>query len=336
MHRQLCYLLGVLALFSGGALQARDAATQSNPPQPSQQGGVPVYVDDGVSSECINRTTDSIWITLRRLIVTKPPDGWFTHQTDVAIYLNPTVVTEDAKSLTFPLLTKGAYGAYAPGQVSLPIDYTIVSSLALKQSSATYTGVHLEVTLLNENSRNRWGNALSVLADVTKKLPIPSNPYTQGASYLLDFTNKVVEQDLQTLTKSSAADVAKSGILDLTFDPTGKCKGDFAKTGTAAFLQSDGPLGSGHVDLGKLTSYCFRAQLRPAFVLEEAPAPAGGNCSGLPAGTAFTTVTNNYVAFYVNALVVPKTLAGVPAALRMAAETRCVNNGTPRAQCLTQ
>jgi len=85
---------------------------------------------------------------------------WFTNQSDIALYLNPTLTTSTAKPPTFPLLTKVSYQDAAAGQVSLPVEYTLVDSLSLKQASATYTGIQLEVTLLNENSRSSWGRRL--------------------------------------------------------------------------------------------------------------------------------------------------------------------------------
>jgi hypothetical protein len=298
-------------------------------------GGVVVYVDDGVAQQCVNRSTDSIWVTLRRLIVTKPPDGWFTSQKDIAVYLNPTLATTGAKAPSFPLLTKVSYGDSPAGQVSIPIEYTIIDSYSLNQGSATYTGLQVDVTLLNENSRSKWGEALSSLEGVTKKLPIPvSNPYVQGAGYLLDFANNLIDGDIKSLTSKNASDVAKSGAISLTFSPDGQCVGDFASTGTAAILQASGPAGDGHVDIGNLVQYCLAADLRPTFSLKEAPLPAGGNCKALPAGTQFKAVTNNYAAFFVNAVKTPKTLAGLNAKERAVAETRCSNNGVPKATCL--
>jgi hypothetical protein len=301
------------------------------------QGGVTVYVDDGVAPKCVNRTSDSVWLTLRRLIVTKPPNGWFTNQTDIAVYLNPTMAATGTKSATFPLLTKAAYGAAGPGQTSIPLDYTLVDSFSLKQGSVGYTALQLDVTLMNENSKNRWGKALSQLADVTKNLPIPAtNPYVEGAGYLLEFANNLIDGEITTLTNSNASDIARSGSLAFTFSPDGSCGGDFAQAGTAAILQSVGPPGDGHVDLDKVANYCFKAQLKPIFTLLEAPNSTGADCKTLPAATQYKAVTNNYIAFFLNAVTTPKTLAGMDPKQRKDAETRCMNNGVPKATCLTR
>jgi hypothetical protein len=188
---------------------------------------------------------------------------------------------------------------------------------------------------LNKNSRNTWGAALTALAGVTKKLPIPaSNPYVQGAGYLLDFANGLIDADITSLNKGNATDIAKSGSLAFTFSPTGQCTGDFAQAGTAAIVQSTGPAGEGHVDIDKALQYCFRAQLRPIFTLTEAANPSGGDCKALPATTRFQAVTNNYIAFFLNAVKTPRTLAGLDPKERQDAETRCANNGLSKASCL--
>lgn len=161
------------------------------------------------------------------------------------------------------------------GQVSVPIEYTIIDGLQIKQGAVVYTGISLELTLLNKRGRNKWGNALQALSDVTnsKKLPIPASPITQAAGYLLDYANTAVTKDLGS---ENTDDKAKSTALAFNFDPTGKCSGnagdgsDFERTGTVAIVQSEGSPGEGLVDIKQVNNYCWAAELKPAFILKVA------------------------------------------------------------------
>jgi len=74
----------------------------------------------------------------------------------------------------------------------------------------------------------------------------------------------------------------------------GACNGDFETTGTVAVVQAaPEPLGEGFIDTGSPTDYKFRADLKPAFVLQFCKKDASGNC------TKFGDVQNDYIGFYI-------------------------------------
>lgn len=323
------------------ALCAACCAAELPPAQ--KQGAVPIRVESR-HPVCINASTDRVWLTLRR-VVTQKKSGWFTTDRGVGLVLSTTVMSEKAvesgaateqqKPLTFRLMTEGTISDYSTGQVSVPLEYGLVSGLTLTEDKVTYTGLSVELTMLNSSRRNRWGVALQSLGEVADKLPIPASPYKAAATFLLDFANNAVKKDLDA---QSDNDKLKSAALTLNFDPRGLCKEkapdetDFEKTGTIAILQSHGQPGEGYVDIGKTDDYCWLATLKPVFALK-AGKKIANSCSD--ASIHFTEVTNDYVAFFLNAEKAGKNLGAEDDEDVAAALDRCEENGWPRDTCLS-
>jgi hypothetical protein len=318
------------------------------------QGGVPVRVPDdpGAASRCINPTTDQIWLTLRRLVTNKNKAGWFSKDADVSIVINANLQTTPALStpVSYPLAAQAKFGDALPGQVSIPIEYTIVSGLVLTQNESakkvTYTGMGVDVTLINTKQATAFANVIQALVTATGsgKIPIPSNPYSTAATYLLGFANTAIQNSIKGTDNK---DKAVTGALAFNFDPSGNCSaktatgGDFESTGTKAFLESDGdrnpPAGAGvYVDINQTNNFCWSADLEPAFVLKATPKKAGVACTDASYGPNYLPVSNNYDAFFLNKGTVSKVLGGRPNAtvLRDRKESllRCKANGIKDAQ----
>jgi hypothetical protein len=301
----------------------------------AQGGAVPVRIwNDPASSRCINGNSDVVWVTLRRVITDKSK-GWLKEDKSIAVMINASVKTQQSdKPISFPLMAEETLRGFSNGQVSIPIEYTIVNGLRLKQGQTTYSGISLEMTLLNKQGRTKWGNALQALGEVAKKLPVPSNPYSQGASYLLDFANSAVTKDIDAQNND---DKTKSAALALNFDPTGSCNvggpsgSDFERTGTIAVIQESGTQGDGYVPVNQTNEYCWSAELTPAFVLKAAHKDGSKPCNS--ADYKYRQVTNNYVGFFVNAITSTGKLGGASAD-RKDAIKRCEAHGLAAERCL--
>lgn len=117
-----------------------------------QSGGIPVRIPDSPTPRCINYNTDQVWLTLYRVVTTKK-SGWLTSDNQAEIIINVQVKTQPQsdKPLAFPLSAKANIRNYGAGQVSIPVEYTLVSGLALKQGTGdktvSYTGFGLDTTL---------------------------------------------------------------------------------------------------------------------------------------------------------------------------------------------
>jgi len=273
-----------------------------------QHGGIPLRIKDGPDARCINYNTDEVWLTLYRVVTTKN-SSWLTSENQAEIIINVQVKTkpQSDKPLAFPLSTKVNIRNYSTGQVSIPVEYTLVSGLALKQGTGdkaiSYTGFGLDTTLVNLKGKHGLGVALDVLDQVvgSKKIPIPDNPYSQAAGYLLDFANKAVTD---SITNQNADDKYSTASLALNFDSEGTCGGSspqgqgFETTGTKAILMSEGVQGPGYVPIDRTDGYCWMAETQPSFVLKAALKVGKIPCSDNSYTDKFVQVTNNFVAYY--------------------------------------
>jgi hypothetical protein len=161
----------------------------------------------------------------------------------------------------------------------------------------------VDTTFVNLKGKHGLGIALDVLDQVvgSKKLPIPDNPYSQAAGYLLDFANKAVTD---SITNQNSDDKYTTASLALNFDPEGTCAGNspdgqgFETTGTKAILMSDGVQGPGYIPIDQTENYCWTAATQPSFVLKAAPKVGNTPCSDPSYKAKFLQVTNNFAAYF--------------------------------------
>lgn len=146
-------------------------------------GPIIVRVSDRVEPYCVNSNSDSVWLSIRR-VITEKKSGWFTTDKSLSLVVTTTVRTNPAadKPLSFPITAQANYADLPTGQISVPIEYVLVDGLALKQTNAKYSGLNVAVTLLNNKKRTVWGNALQAVNDIlsSKKLPIPALQLPKG------------------------------------------------------------------------------------------------------------------------------------------------------------
>lgn len=233
-------------------------------------------------------------------------------------------------------MTEATFGDAPNGQVSLPIEYNIVSGLLLHAPNSTYyDGMGIDITLLPRSTKNKWGTALRTLDEVTKGLPIPASPLTQAASYLMDFANNAVDKDIADQPKD---DKVKSAALALTFDPDAKCQGDFETTGTVAIIQREGVTGPNLIPVDKTKDYCFASELRPVFLVKAASRDPAFACSSAHYDSLYREISNNYVGFFINAVAASGTAGAMTAAVKRdqeASRRRCIANDVAATKCLS-
>lgn len=300
-------------------------------------GAIPVRIPDGPHSRCINGASDRVWLTMRRVITDKN-GGWLTKDTTISVIATVLVHSdpEAAKPLSFPLTTEATLESYGTGQVSVPIEYSMVDGFNLSQpngqSSVKYTGFQVDLTLLNMKGKTKWGSGLQALDTVAKKLPLPASPITSTATYLLDFANNAVTSDLNA---QDTSDKVKAATITLNFDPTGSCQSeDFESTGTIAIVQGGPPKDGYFVDISRPDDYCFSADLRPAFVLKAAGKDPSKACTAANYTPQWNQVSNDYVAFFLNAVASPGHLGGHPTTDKADSLARCRANGIADQDCL--
>jgi hypothetical protein len=273
------------------------------------KGGVPVRVPNAPDAECINSSTDKVWLTLYRIVETKR-SGFFTNENQAEIIVTVKVQSDPqtASPLSFPLSVKVNTANYGKsGQVSLPIEYTLVSGLPLTQKqtdkTVSYTGFSVDTTLVNLRSQNGLGSAISALSSLTgdNKLPIPSNPYSEAATFLFGFATKAIQNDI---TAKNANDKYSTASLAMNFSSDASCRGGptaegFERTGTKAILMEEGNRAdAAYVPIDQVNDYCWTADTTPSFVLKAAKKVAGKACGDSSYDALYAPIANDFIAYF--------------------------------------
>lgn len=263
-------------------------------------GQIIVRIEDQAASRCINSSTDRITMHLRRMVVDKDV-GVFTEAKEAGLLVNTSISGEDEKAtpkkVSFPRIYSVTVAPYASGYVSLPIEEKLFSRFPLTNEGNLYDTVEVEFTIIAKRDKNPFGVALSVLADISKNLPAPINPFSDGFKYFSDYANKVVEGSLSK--ENNVAQSSKEGKITLAFSATATCGADQEKTGTLAVVRgTKGKESDGFVNIKK--DYCWRAEFKPVFTLKFANLEKETECHALLDGK-FQRVNNPYIAFYLNA-----------------------------------
>lgn len=263
-------------------------------------GKIIVRVDDGTTSRCINSSADRITMHMRRFIINKDA-GVFEEDKAAGLVINTVISGEEGgvtpRRVSFPRMYTANIESYTKGYTSIPIEEKLFSRFPLTNSGNSYDTAEIEFTILAKRDRTPFGVALSALADISKSLPAPINPFSEGFKYFTEYANKVVAGSLSAANNISQQ--SNEGKVTLSFSSTDTCTGDQEHTGTLAIVSGvDDKPSDGFVDIKR--DYCWRAVLKPVFNLYFAPKTSGSTCTSVT-DAAYKRVNNPYIAFYINA-----------------------------------
>ena len=295
MNRLLIILGVALVLLANGVLNTAHA----------QGGGtmVPISAEERL---CIDPNTHRVWLKLRRLI-TQRETGWIRADRSVAVLIRAAVQTASTSSspsvsYSYPLMREYIFGDHDnDDQVSVPVGRSVVAGLPLTEDDHTYATLAVDLKLLNNQNRTRWGSALKALGDITRRLTFPNSPVAQAGSYLLRFANSAIHEDLAREDMNNQVD---SAGFELTFDLDGDCDSQgFQKTGTIAVVQSTGAEDDDPISVSEFSEYCWYADYdSQSFFLRAARRETGISCDER---TRYRdkefAVRNDYAAFLVMA-----------------------------------
>ena len=181
--------------------------------------------------------------------------------------------------------------------MSIPIEKGILSGFALNAGGTKYTQVDMSFRFLKVKEDTTIGRAIKSLTNISESFNLPAELFGSSFQMYASVASSLID-NVFTDNRYSTKDPLASIIL--AFDPTGQCSNLlFEKTGTKAVIMgSDGGESDGIVNIDRMNSYCFEAELRPAFELWFWNR-VGGICEARP--TNATLLRNPYFGFYVTA-----------------------------------
>jgi len=307
-------------------------------------GAIIVRLSDGAPDTCIDVSKHAVSLHLRRAVVNKDI-GLFAEDKEVG-FLFSTVIEgfegTEPRKVAFPRMLRVAVKDYEKGRVSLPIEMKVFNNFRLLQGGMWFDSASVEFAVLKKKSKAPFGAALSALADITMKLPAPINPFSEGFKFFAEYASTAVEKSLGEA--NNVDEQVKLGKIEMSFSTDSTCTGDEERTGTFAVITgSPGREQDGFVDITQESTYCWRAELKPLFMVLFARLPQGRECGSLDA-KEFLPVRNPYLGFFLNASAPPSFSAPeVEPLLRMLrttgttgvaeAKERCAANGLSRDEC---
>ena len=273
------------------------------------EGGIIIRIPDTEPERCINASTDRLSLHLRRLRIRKDI-GWFTADKEAGLISGTAITGLNADGsehkVTYPRMFTVTVEAFDEGFVSLPVEQRFFHMFKLQSGDLKYTSVDLDFVVLKKKKRARFGVALHHLSQITKKLPAPSNPFSDTFKFFADYADGVVSESINS--NNNVGGQTKEGTMVFSFSLDGTCTGDMETTGTKLAIK--GAAGSeedGFADIRK--NYCWKASLTPSFEVSFASMPANGDCATV-AVTKFKKLRNPYYGFFLNKYTPPATSTG--------------------------
>jgi hypothetical protein len=259
----------------------------------------PIHVfTPSVHARCINASNDEVTVSLRRVLIQKT-GGIFVEDKRAGVAVVATLNAKGADSSKTPSVTQVTIKDEHPGQVSLALEYPIASELALKQGNALTQNLQLSLYLAKTRDKTTFGNIIDVASDALQKLPIPSNPYTQGVDKFLEFANTSIEKEI----KDTGADLFASMTMqfaDRDEDVTSCLADGNQATGAMAVIRSTGDKKAKLLPITDLNAkYCFRYSTSETYELQYA-AKSNIDCGAISEGQ-WAEVPNDYVMLLVSA-----------------------------------
>lgn len=193
-------------------------------------GATIVPISDGLPASAFNLKTDAASIYLEKAVLYKD-NGWFTNDKEVAITakmnINSRRRSGASTSLTISRVYKFDVSLYEDGRIEIPLkSLPLLDTFNLSGEDYLVTSVVMDLFLSRRKEKNNFSKTLEAVIEVSKKIPVPINPYAEYASVFGDTFSQVVEEAIE-----EGADTVPFASFGLRF-----LQGDVA----AAFTEKPG------------------------------------------------------------------------------------------------
>lgn len=221
-------------------------------------GATIVPVSDGLPETTFNLKTDTASIYLEKAVLFKE-NGWFTEDKEVAISARMTINSQKRDrtggSLTISRVYKFDVSVYDDGKIEIPLrSLPLLETFRLSGSEYVVTSVIVDLSLSKKKSKTDFSKTLETVIAVSKKIPIPGNPYAEYASVFGDSFSEVVDNAIK-----EGADTVPFATFGVRFLEGEKAARYTEKPGVHAIVIGPSSKSSGAIPLeglvGKSLSY---------------------------------------------------------------------------------
>lgn len=186
----------VAALCLGASLLGRSALAAD-----VSGGATIVPITGGLPAGSFDIKTDAASIFLERAVLFKE-NGWFTKDKEVAITakmsINSRKRNSSSTTLTISRVYKFDVKTYDDGRVEIPIkSLPLLDTFNLSGEDYLVTSIVMDLFLSKKKEKTDFTKTLETVIEVSKRIPIPVNPYAEYASVFGDSFSQVVERAIQ-------------------------------------------------------------------------------------------------------------------------------------------
>ena len=177
-------------------------------------GGTFIEIEDGSSRNCININKyllSAYVVAVRATQNTSWLPSWVVSTKNVGVRVNTTFLNSAAQSAAFNFpRAKSLRPIGTTDVVTLPLVMELLQRYDLldrtKNPPIPIGGVTFDVNFINIEQKGAAATVFGQLANFTKNLPVPANPYTTGVE-LLVFRNQVLDTAVSSDNSANSDDI---------------------------------------------------------------------------------------------------------------------------------
>lgn len=216
------------------------------------QGGARIVpILESIPSSSFNPATDAVSIYLEKAVLYKE-NGWFTNDKEVAITARVGISSRKQQGfstlLTISRVYKFNVSIYEDGRMEIPLkNLPLLDVFNLSGDDYRVTGIVMDLFLSKKKEKTDFSRTLQTVIDVSKKIPIPVNPYADYASVFGDAFSQVIDKAID-----EGADTVPFASFGLRFLGGDKPIPYTEKPGVYAIVVGSSSKGVGVISLEKL------------------------------------------------------------------------------------
>jgi hypothetical protein len=214
-------------------------------------GAVIVPIVDGLPSSTFNLKTDAASIYLEKAILYKN-NGWFTEDKEIAITakmsINSRKKDSSATTLTITRVYKFDVSVYDDGRIEIPLkSLPLLDAFNLSGSNYLVTSIVMDLFISKKKQKSDFSKTLETVIDVSKKIPVPINPYAEYANVFGDAFSLVIDRAIY-----EGADTVPFASFGLRFLQGEKAAEFTEKSGVHAIVIGSASKDAGVISLEKI------------------------------------------------------------------------------------
>jgi hypothetical protein len=259
------WLLG--AVLVGALLAEIPSASGQSTGAANPTGGTFIEVQDGLPRNCMNITKSLISayvVSVKANQNTSIFPSWIVSTKNVGVKINTTFMNQAAQSPAFNFpRAKSLRPTGSTNIVVLPLVMSLFQRYDLVDQTskppAPIGGLTIDIDFINVEQKGAAATVFGQLANFTKDLPIPPNPYTTGLQLFGNFANEVIDGAVNSDNAANSDDIGSFAYDLATSDD--ECKNNphaLTEGTTGVIFDYSGNDLAGIVKIADADNYCYR------------------------------------------------------------------------------